>query len=356
MLSVSPSHKSKQQGAALILALVVVVIVTLLATTLKSDFLVTLKRVENQLHGKQAFAYMVGVEGIAREVLQTDLVDGPNKDHRSEGWLNKTIEYPTEWGAIAGTLCDLQGRFNLNSLSDNKNATAGFTPAQERFIRLLQTLELAEPIDQSQAEYIASAVSDWVDSDSNVRPEGGAEDGYYADLELPYKPANRAFNSVSELRWVKGITPQIYQALAPYVTALDDSAKLNVNTAEATVLRAINVAGDRQALSELDAELLIEQRDGDITADFTQHKTGYDKLKDFTTAHPASKLSDSGLAIKSEYFLLKTESIFLTRAFTLYSVLHRRQDGSIKTIARGQSGFGECMAESVSENLVIDNN
>lgn len=356
MLLVSSSRKCKQQGAALILALVVLVMVALLATTLKNDFLVTLKRVENQLHGKQAFAYMVGTEGIAREILQTDLTMSPDKDHRTEGWLYKTIEYPMEWGAIAGTLCDLQGRFNLNSLSGNDSGAAGFTSAQEIFIRLLQALKLEQPIDQPQAEYITSAVSDWVDSDGNIRPEGGAENGYYADLEMPYKAANRPFNSVSELRWVKGITPELYRALAPYVVALDDSASLNINTAEVTVLRAINASGVRQPLSESEAELLIEQRDGDITADITQHNAGYNSLGEFINAHPASSLITSDLSVKSEYFLLKTESIFLDKEFTLYSVLRRRQSDGIKTIARGQSGFGECMAEAGSKSSIIDNN
>lgn len=348
MSLVSPSLKARQQGAALILALVVLMMVTLLATTLKSDFLVTLKRVENQLLGKQAFAYMAGVEGIAREVLQTDLTASPDKDHRSEGWLYNTIEYPMEWGAIAGTLCDLQGRFNLNSLSGSGKGTASFTPGQEIFIRLLQALKLEETIDQPQAETITNAVSDWVDKDSNTRPEGGAENGYYGDLEVPYKAANRPFTSVSELRWVKGITPQIYRALQPYVIALDGSALLNVNTAEAMVLRAINDTGVRQPLSESEADSLIAQRDGDITAELTQQNTGYDKLEDFASKHPASKLDTSRFTVKSEYFLLRTDSLFLDREFTLYSVLHRSTGGEIKTIARGQSGFGECEAGPAS--------
>ncbi len=344
------SRQSSQQGAALILALVVLVMVTLLATTLKSDFLVTLKRVENQLLGKQAFAYMAGAEGIAREVLQTDLAASADKDHRSEGWLYNTIEYPMEWGAIAGTLCDLQGRFNLNSLAGNEKGIAGFTPAQEVFIRLLQALPLEEPVDQSQAEYITSAVADWVDKDSNTRPEGGAENGYYADLEVPYKAANRPLNSVSELRWVKGITPEIYRELEPYVIALDDSVLLNVNTAEAMVLRAINDTGVRQPLSESEAESLLEQRDGEVGAELTQQNSGYDKIEDFAGKHPASKLDTSLLTVKSEYFLLKTDSIFLDREFTLYSVLHRSEEGRIKTLARGQSGFGDCDADPGSES------
>jgi flagellar biosynthesis protein FlhB len=49
----SSSYYRRQSGAALILALVVVTVVVLLASTLQSDFFVTFKRVENQLHSQQ---------------------------------------------------------------------------------------------------------------------------------------------------------------------------------------------------------------------------------------------------------------------------------------------------------------
>lgn len=335
------SAPQRQQGAALILALVVVVMVVLLANSLNSDFLVTFRRVENQLHGKQADAYLRGAEGIARQILQQDFIAETGKDHRSEGWLEQRVEFPMDQGAIAGTLCDLQGRFNLNNLA---GTTKGFSGEQQVFIRLLQVLELDNPLDEQLAKDITSAVTDWIDAD-DLSANSGAENSDYSDLELPMRPGNKPLNSVSELRWVKGITAEIYTALEPYVVVLPAGTALNVNTAEAPVLRALNTDQDLHPISEGDAEGIITDRDGNVDAGLSQQEAGFDEVSAFVASHPANALTGPNLSVKSDYFLLKTETIFLDRESRLYSVLYRDQDGVIKTIARAQSGFGECKAQ-----------
>ena len=336
-----PQH---QQGAALILALMVVVLVVLLATSLGSDFLVTFKRVENQLQGQQAYAYMRGAEGLARQQLQLDFIDdGTNGliDHDSEG-LNQRVEFPLDQGAIAGTLCDLQARFNINLLPGKPTPPARYTIDQAMFIRLLQLLELDSPIDQQAAEDLTQAVIDWIDVDSNIGGTGGAEDGYYADLELPMRAANRPLQSVSELRWVKGFSAEIVNALSPYIVALSDTALVNVNTADAMVLRAINQVTDLTPLSESDVASIITDRDGEADNGPADAKAGFTNVADFASSHPLTTLDTSHLSVNSEYFLLQTETIFMDRKYTLYSVLHRSSDGVVTTIARGHNGFGQC--------------
>ena len=341
------SSARQQRGAALILALIIVAIVVLLASTLTSDFLVTFKRVENQLLGKQAYAFMRGAEGIARQILQEDYIANTGKDHGSEGWLDQRVEFPMDYGVIAGTLCDMQSRLNLNRLSAKPGK---YTLDQEMFIRLLQTLELDTPIDQQMAEDITHALSDWVDADDDVNSTGGAENGYYSTLDVPIRAANQSFKTVSELRFVKGITTEIYTALEPHVVALTDTALLNVNTATPWLLRSINEAGLLQPLAESDAESIVTDRDGDIPdattinslGDSIPLNGGFDDIAEFVTAHPATTLATGPLAVNSEYFLLKTETIYQEKDFKLFSVLHRDSNGVIKTVARGKSGFGDC--------------
>ena len=346
MSTVFPRNNSvlpkQQQGAALILALVVVVMVVLLASTLNSDFLVTFRRVENQLHGKQAFAYLRGAEGIARQILQQDFLASPDKDHRSEGWLEQRVEFPMEQGAIAGTLCDLQARFNLNNLT---GAATGFNAEQQIFIRLLQTLDLETTLDEQQAKDITSAITDWIDAD-DISVNSGDENAYYADLEVPMRSGNQNLHSVSELRWVKGMTPELYRALEPLVVVLPVGVSLNVNTATAPVLRAINTDKNLQPLPEGDAETIVSDRDGNVDAGLSQQKTGFESLQDFVASHPATDISGPNLSVKSSYFLLKTETIFLDREARLFSVLYRDDNGGIKTIARAQGGLGQCQAQN----------
>ncbi|MGK0500135.1 MAG: general secretion pathway protein K [Oceanicoccus sp.] len=329
----------------MILALVVVVVVVLLANTVGSDFMVTFKRVENQLHQQQAMAWMRGAEGIARELLQTDYQNdksvGIAKDHRSEG-LNQQVDFPLEQGAIAGTVCDLQARFNVNNLGACASA---YNPDQQIFIRLLQALELAQPIDQQQAEDITHAVIDWLDVDGNICRSGGAEQGYYSNAEPPMHTANRSLASSSELRWVKGMTAEIYKALAPHIVALPAPTSLNINTAEVELLMAINETSVLQPIDRIDAESIISVRDGDINGSILNLRQGFDKVTDIVSDHPATAPDISRLSINSEYFMLQTTALFMDREYRLNSVLYRDTGGNIKTVARARNSLGLCRVD-----------
>ena len=351
-MSLASPQNSRQRGAALILALVVTVAVVLVATTLSSDHLVAFRRVENQVYSQQAYAFLRGSEGIARQVLQKDFELSKEKDHISEKWLQQQQDFLTEYGPWSGVICDLQGRFNLNNLSSGSASKASSlsgevkkTPDQQLFVRLLQTLDLKNRLDQTAAEDLLYAVVDWLDADGNISATGGAEDSYYSDLTPPYRAANRQLTSVEELRWIKGMTPEIVTQLTPLVTVLERGSKLNINTAPAKVLQAINDKDSLQPITEADVEKLINERDGDAgnagIANF-----GFDDVAAFVKAHPASeaKLDTSLFGVNSENFLLKTEMIFLERKFSLYSVLYRDSAGLITTTARASTGLGNCKA------------
>lgn len=361
-------NRANQSGAALILALTVVVIVVLLASTMASDFLVSHRRIENQLHGKQASAYMRGAEGLARRILQLDYASGKQKDHISEGWLDVPQEFPMERGFFNGKICDLQGRFNLNNVATKPTAPALYTFDQAILIRLLQTLVLEQPLDQQQAEELTHALIDWIDKDGDISASGGAEAGFYGDLALPYRPANRPLNSVSELRWVRGFSDAIYRALEPHVTALAAGTSVNVNTAGLQVLRSLNPVTQLQPLTEGEAQALMVERDGHDTTDHAtngierssaQMNNGFDNTVGFINAHPAAALKQARLSVNSEYFLLDSSLMFMQRRFKLTSVINRDNAGNVKTIARGYSGLGHCYGygngNANSENEIINN-
>lgn len=341
------ARSTSQRGAALILALVVVVTVTVLATAMGNEFLVTLNRVENQLFGKQSAAYMQGGEGLARSVLMNDHTSNNVIDHISEGWLDSPQEFPFDQGIIVGRICDLQARFNLNNLASASSSATTYNVEQELFIRLLQTLPLENPLDQQQAEELSNAITDWIDADDQVRAPGGAEDSYYADLELAYRPGNRLLHSVSELRWVKNVSDELYTALEPYVVALPKPTQLNVNTASARILRSINAQALLEPISDGEAESLLLTRDGELGLTSEQvlegvGASGFESLNDFVADHPAPQLDTGHLSLRSDYFLLESKILFLEREAQLYSVLYRDSDGNNKTIARARSGLGRC--------------
>lgn len=341
---------SSQQGAALILALVVFSIVALLASSLSMTFLVSVRRVENQLHGQQAQAYLRGAEGLARGILINDMTSGPNKDHFSEGWLNLYQEYPMENGVISGIICDLQGRFNVNNLRQGSSGQGGnnaggprnYTPEQEMFIRLLQVLPLEQPLDVVQAQTLTNAVINWV---SNANTLGLVTIEDYSDKEPAYRVGHQSLRRPSELRWVEGMTEKIYQALKPHVIVLPEGVPLNINTAGELLIRSINEPKLYEPWDEADAERVIERRDGDIASgDLTKLNSGFASESEFVTELHLSGTGLPALSVTSDYYLVQTSVVFLDKVSTLFSVLHRNGK-KVDTIARGQSDLGSCESQ-----------
>jgi len=92
---------------------------------------------------------------------------------------------------------------------------------------------------------LADAIQDWRDADTLKRPRG-AEAPEYEAAGLTYKPANAPFQSVEELRLVLGMTPALYQQLAPLITIYSRQAGINSQIASRDVLRAVPNVTDAQ--------------------------------------------------------------------------------------------------------------
>ena len=259
------TNPARQQGAALIIAMLIVTVVVLLTITLSGDFTVLFRKVENQLHSQQALAYMIGAEGLGRQVILQDSQKSTTFDHRNEQWLERDIPYANEHVQLVGRLMDLQGRFSLNSLQKTAPAKNKYSIEQQHFIRLLQTLELDVPLEVVEAEQLTNAAIDWLDlaqknGIEEERSPGGAEDLYYGDAIPPGRAANRQMVSKSELRWVKGFTQEIYSALAPHITVWGSSG-ININTASANVLRSFGVNDDFEPLDVTQVQAIIDGQD-----------------------------------------------------------------------------------------------
>lgn len=325
---------SKHNGAALIVALMVVALVAMLAITLGNDFLVAAKRVQNQVYSQQAFTYLYGAEGFARKWLLDDIAVENTRDSEFDIW-NTELQVPTDQGLLSGQLTDLQGRLNLNNLIAGGNADPGserkYSEDQKRFIRLLQTLELKQPLDQLAAEEICNALVDWIDIDDIESLPGGAESAYYSDTEPYARAPNGPILRVSELMMLRGMTPEILKALLPHVTVwpLEGGSNININSASINVLQSLNAEKELQPLNKSDAQYIIEERESE---------EGFEDLSVFQqgSLKEAAIVTD-GLGYTSDYFLLSMETLFLDQWFRLYSVLYRDPgEKTIRVIARNK--------------------
>jgi general secretion pathway protein K len=329
----------RESGAALIVALLVVAMVVMLATALSSDFLLMFRRVENQLYSEQAYAYMRGAEALSRAALLADLQKDGSKpnDNLAEEWAQPQ-QYPTDYGWIGGQIEDLQGRFNLNSLGEEKKdlPPGSYSKSQSQFIRLLLTLKLEEPLGIDQAQALTDSITDWIDGGDEVSGLGGAESQFYESADPPGRPANTPLVGPSELMMVKGMTPEIYRLLAPLVTVWPSSTatiKLNLNTAPIEVLRSLGGPQDLQPLSDGEIESLLDARKPPkYIEDATTISTGVLKGKQIETP----------IGVTSDYFLLTTITEFQGHRYSMHSILHRKNGGdkkkSVDVVARS---FGD---------------
>ncbi len=175
--------------------------------------------------------------------------DDPNVDSYDDGWAGwHILERPQDAGASAAAgrvwwrVMDESARINVNlSASDMLARLAG--------------------LDQAAV----SSILDWIDKDDVPNPDG-AEKEYYMSLTGAYACRNGPLESVEELAFIKGITPDLYFGTGPRepVEDLNDPApertrataeegtpglcemltvygdgKINLNTAPAAVLKTL---------------------------------------------------------------------------------------------------------------------
>lgn len=318
--------REKQDGAALVVALLVFAVCAAVMVSLQKEFDVFYRQITNQLFNDQARAYLDGAEALAALALKTDSLQDEarsdtKRDDLTELWAQEATPYALdEGGWLIGQLEDLQGRFNLNALRPGSERGSGgellLTAAQEQFIRLLMSFDDLE-ITQYQARAMTLAIGDWLDAD-DIAAIDGAEDSYYLVQTPAYRAPNRYMTSTTELYAIASLTPEIVQALQPYVTVwpLFDS-KVNIHTAPLQVLRSFNGDGDLSPLTEEEGLLLEQVRNETGFADtvgFLEQAVFVGKKTD----KMATRIQES-----SSFFLLEATVDIADRKTRLYSVLKR---------------------------------
>lgn len=314
-VSRSRSPLPKQRGVAVIVALVVLAISASLATSMLWDRNLDLRRTANILHLDQAREYALGAEAWSEQILARD-AQHSRTDALGEQWATQLPALPVEGGAITGRIEDMQGRFNLNNLAAAAAGTGtaprtGAQPALQQFRRLLVLLQINPDI--------ASAVADWVDADSTPQLSGGAEDPYYAALDVPYLAANQPMASVSELLLVKGVTYTDYRRLLPYVTALPvtgGATPININTAPWPVIASL-----ADGISAAEAQSIVASR-------------GPNGFQSLPPALATVRGAAAAAQFSSQFFRLTANVEIGSSRLTLYSLLERDRTGATYCVRR----------------------
>ena len=303
---------AKQSGVALVTVLLVVAIATVMVVVMVQEQQGFIHITRGFLSRGQAGQYALGGEELARQILQEDHSEGQNRDYLTETWANPELHFEFEEGEVNLQITDLQGLFNVNSLS-SENTLAGI--ARQRLVNLLSAVG-ADP-------RFSDRIQDWIDSDTSALP-AGAEDFDYLVYEPPYRTGNAMVQDVSELGLL-GFEPKILQQVMPFFTALPDARTIvNINTASPYILQALAPELSFEAVG-----VLIQRRE--------QQEAGFETVDTFLQLPELAGVSvvTDGLGVQSSFFEVRTIARYQERFSYLTSIFHRNPlDGSIRVIYR----------------------
>jgi len=228
------SSPGKQKGLALLVAMLIVVLVATVAVSILHEEKFTLRKTAHIQGMDRARLYAIGLEDWARVFLRKDR-EKSDIDSLDEDWAIGVPGLPIEGGYLAGYLEDEQAKFNLNSVVVSDLQV-------ERFRRLCRNLEVDD--------IFIPALIDWIDQDFEVTYPDGMEENYQ-----DYRVANRELTDISELLLVHNVTPEMYEKLKPYITALPATTTINVNTMSEVIFRSLGEEGDvKQFIDEREEE------------------------------------------------------------------------------------------------------
>ena len=239
-------RRDNEKGIALLVTLLILVLVVAIVHEV---FRIGAQSAQSSAYGRDSIRCILlaeGGTGAARIALRIDARDN-QYDTLDEIWSRSALPISLGDAEVRVTIEDEERKIDLNRLM----LANGIAPDEKRlamFQRLLDTLG----IDRA----VADAVVDWLDNDENPRV-GGAESSYYNGLPNPYRAKNDLFDTIGELRLVRGVTAEIYEKLLPFVT-VSSSGMVNLNTAPKEVLMSLSAGVDLAEAGPIDAKTADE--------------------------------------------------------------------------------------------------
>ena len=227
-----------QKGSALITALFIMTMIAIAATAMSNRLHLDIFRARMTITSDKMYLASQAVtfwsmDYLSQKKLETDF----GKSISFPASTFKSI-YPEM--SVTGYLYDLQGKFNINNLSNSKYIII--------FDNLLTSV-LPELSPRDRRNLIKS-IQEWI---SDYTPGKGQNDllEFYQTQNPPYQPGYQLFKSVSELRLIKGVDDKKFNALLPYLTALPEVTAININAASLKILESLSTDIDQNKAQKI---------------------------------------------------------------------------------------------------------
>jgi general secretion pathway protein K len=227
----------RERGLALVSVLWTLILLSLIAASLTTSLDFSYRLAHNG--DERARAEALADAGIARGVLA--LLDRrPEKRWRIDGAVT-TFNYDGVPLRIA--IEDELGKIDLNGADGP----------------LLEGLFRSVGIDPQTASVLADRILDWRDR-SETHRLNGAKDAEYRAAGYAYGPRNGPFQATDELKLVMGMTPALFERIAPEITVYSGRQFVDPQTASRAVLMAL------PNVTEARIEEILAARAGDGSA------------------------------------------------------------------------------------------
>jgi len=298
-----------ESGIALIITLLVLALLMVVVLEFNSSMRVEARAAANFRDGMKAYYLAKSGVTFAIALLEEDLKgeETKNVDSLNELWAQKIPPLPVGDGVVSVEITDEQGKININKMAtglDVPGATG--EKMRELMVRLLEQFELKGEI--------ANAIADWIDRDDEERMPGGAERGYYEGSIEPYEAKNRPFDSLEELRLIRGVEGDIFDKLKDFLTVVPSNGLININTARKEVLLSLSDDMNEDIVNGI-IEGRIErplQKVLDLSAYIDTSGSLYGEISKFLT-------------VKSDFFSITSTGEVNGNRKTIHAIVHRQQ-------------------------------
>jgi general secretion pathway protein K len=249
----------------------------------------------------------------------------PYQDPRFAKLLTSENRFAIGDANCSVTMSEENGLLNINRL---KNTDGQLDRRRiDQFLRLIDLLNREQGQTQRIGYGIVPAIIDWTDTDDEVtclafvgQENMGAESDYYEMQNPPGSCRNGPMATVDELLEVKGMTPESWRRLRPFLTCVGDG-KININAAPQLVIESLSERMDAAL-----AQMIVRQRKLKPFASTADLKNVpgmtdnlYQSIKDAVTVNPAER-----------YYRVTVQGSAAQRQCTIEATIRRNtQAGSV---------------------------
>jgi general secretion pathway protein K len=325
-----------QRGAALLMVATVTAVLMAVVIEFSYSTRVDLSLSKNFRDDARAtFLARAGIDAAGVVLLYDYQQDEPKIDYV---WTDMSMSsMPDELWSLAYTMpLEIGGGMVIINIEDELSKVninqfvnkSGVRVKDIKIDRLAAWIEHFE-IDPDIADEIAFSIVDWTDLDDDPGDIAGVESDFYKGLQqdglaaiyTTYETRNAPFCSPDELKMVSGVTDEIYNRLAPFITIFPertDSGKypINVNTASEDVLFFLDEEIDEQTVAAI-----VDHRMDEPFKNSTQFKKVL-----IDNGIPTAKAAEiaTRIAVRSDYFMVKSEAIIDNVSKVITAVLKRK--------------------------------